>query len=144
MNKLVARLNELLSQLQTEDRYKSNGGSITEGAERQKQQLWKNIIKDTVEDEPYAKWLTQGKWQLTELPDTKTVEKLLQTARKRVEETDKDTEKEKRLREKNARRYEKRGSGCPQSRQGGSRSQKRVRATNAHGPNRGWNNIETL
>lgn len=82
MNKFVARLCELLSQLRTEDRHRTNGNCISDEAARQRQQLWQNITNDAVEDQPYGQWLTEGKWHLTELPETRTVENVANIEKK--------------------------------------------------------------
>lgn len=96
MNKLVARLKELRSQQLTELRCKAEGKQISEGAERQNQQLWQNIIKDAVEEQPYAQWLEKGKWEHTQLPQSQIVERLATNAAKRAEENDKEADKERR------------------------------------------------
>ena len=50
MSKLAARLRELQNQLITNDKYIAEGEHVSEDAERQRQQLWLNIIKEVVED----------------------------------------------------------------------------------------------
>ena len=75
MTKLAARLRELNNQLITNDKYTAEGRTVSESAERQRQQLWANITNEAVEDLPYAQWLEEGKWRHTRMPPTKTLEK---------------------------------------------------------------------
>ena len=95
MQKSVARLKELQCQMQTFNRRETEGKEILEVELVQMLQLWRNTTKDAVEEEPYAPWLDEGKWELTRLPTSEKVDKLLQMAKKRAEETDKEAEKER-------------------------------------------------
>ena len=92
MCKLAARLRELHNQLTTMDKYASEGRCISDGAERQRQQLWDNIIKEAVEDDPYSQWLEEGRWRHTKLPSTKVVEQMASVAKRRAEDTEKEDE----------------------------------------------------
>ena len=86
-------MKELHCQCGAEEKQTEEGKCISEAAMKQMQQLWQNITKDAVEEAPYERWLAEGKWGLTQIPPKSTVEKLLQIAKKRAEETDKEAEK---------------------------------------------------
>ena len=96
MTKLAARLRELHNQLNTNDKYIAEGRTVSDMAEKQRQQLWTNISKEAVEELPYVQWLKEGKWKGTEMPPTNTVEKMAQVAKRRVEETEKENDQARR------------------------------------------------
>ena len=93
MYKLVSRLRELHCQVGTAEKHTAEGEPTSEAAERQMKQLWQNITKDAVEELPYAQWLQEGKWGLTQMPPKSTVGKLLQTAKERAEANEKEAGK---------------------------------------------------
>ena len=92
---MAARLKELQCQIRTLNKKEAEGKDISDVEIKQMWQLWGNITNDAVEETPYTQWLEGGKWELTQFPTSETVEKLLQVARKRAEETNKEAEKER-------------------------------------------------
>jgi hypothetical protein len=52
MTKLAARLRELHNQLNTNDKYIAEGRTVSDMAEKLRQQLWANISKEAVEELP--------------------------------------------------------------------------------------------
>ena len=80
---MAARLKELNCQVSNDEKLREAGRSTSEAAVRQMHQLWQNSTKDAVEELPYAQWLVQGKWELTQLPTSSMLEKLRQIAKRR-------------------------------------------------------------
>ena len=83
------------------------------------QQLWHKITTDTVEEQPYAQWLEEGRWEKTHLPQADIVGKMAQLARKRADEADKEADK--------ARRKVAQGKMQEDMRNGGAAAHKAVK-----------------
>ena len=79
---------------------------------KDKPQRWLNITKEAVEDLPYAQWLEEGKWKHTKLPQTKTVEKMAQVAKKTAEEIEKEDDQARRKIAKDKMQEDMRNGGA--------------------------------